>query len=78
MRVKDGTVRNHGPRGKLCPGSHKPPLPESAQLRQSIPATVATIPAASEDISPSRKLSSAPVSISLYSYWRRCETSSTE
>lgn len=66
LHMKDGTVHNHGPRSKLCSGSHQPPLSDSVQLRQSTPATVVTMvttaatSAAPEVATPTRQLPSVP------------------
>ena len=64
--MKDGTVHNHGPRSKLCSGSHQPPLPDSIQQRRSAPVLVDAMDAVStaqEAATPTRQLPSVPASI---------------
>ena len=66
LHMKDGTVHNHGPRSKLCSGSHQPPLPDSIQQRRSAPVLVDAMDAVStaqEAATPTRQLPSVPASI---------------
>ena len=62
LHIRDGTVHNHGPRGKLCSGSHQPPLPDSARIHQPTLAAAAAVSSSQEDVTPPRQLPSLPVS----------------
>jgi len=70
------TVHNHGPRGKLCSGSHQPPLPETIHLQPSTHTTAAPASVAPDQgSSPARQLPCVPVSIATVLCHPRCHNS---